>query len=152
MISLRLNLEALRNDHSKAAAAHTHLMDGACERAGDFARQYVQTNARFKRRTGKLQDGTQAEVIKRPFGRILRIFNLVSYAGIIEAGSRAHRITARHATFLRFVGKNGQLVFRKSVWHPGTRPYQFLYRATHAAFRVLEDEIAHAMNRVAQKF
>lgn len=50
----------------------------------------------------------------------------VSYAAVVEFGARPHEIVAHGDGMLRFEGRDGQPVFRKRVWHPGTRPYAFL--------------------------
>lgn len=50
------------------------------------------------------------------------------YAAPVHEGSRAHRITAKHAQALHFFW-NGHEVFRKSVWHPGVRSRPFLRNA-----------------------
>lgn len=43
----------------------------------------------------------------------------------IISGTRAHPIVARRAKALRFMWK-GKLRFFKSVWHPGTKPNDFI--------------------------
>jgi len=53
------------------------------------------------------------------------------YAAVVHEGSRPHRITARRAEYLHFWWR-GREVFRKSVWHPGTRPRPFLRNAMEA--------------------
>ncbi|AHJ88321.1 tail assembly chaperone [Mycobacterium phage Hosp] len=50
------------------------------------------------------------------------------YAAAVHEGSRPHRIAARSADALRFVW-HGRVIFRKSVWHPGTRARPFLRNA-----------------------
>lgn len=49
------------------------------------------------------------------------------YARIIEEGSKPHTITGN--PFLVFPGKSGDIVFARSVEHPGTRPYGFMGQA-----------------------
>lgn len=51
----------------------------------------------------------------------------------LENGTVAHTITARNGGMLRFV-QNGEVVFRRSVRHPGTRGTHFMaIAAQHAA-------------------
>ncbi|QPX62138.1 hypothetical protein PBI_INDLOVU_23 [Mycobacterium phage Indlovu] len=50
------------------------------------------------------------------------------YAAAVHEGSRPHLIRARRAEALRFFW-HGREVFRKSVWHPGTRSRPFLRNA-----------------------
>jgi hypothetical protein len=48
------------------------------------------------------------------------------YATYHHDGTRPHVIRPVHAKALRFVGKDGRVVFAKSVYHPGTKPNRFL--------------------------
>jgi len=50
------------------------------------------------------------------------------YAAAVHEGSRPHRIHARNAQYLHFWW-HGREVFRKSVFHPGTRARPFLRNA-----------------------
>lgn len=67
------------------------------------------------------------------------------YAQWIEAGSRAHEIKARRARFLRFE-QNGQVVFRKRVFHPGTKPARFMESARDAAEGVANQYLEAGLN------
>lgn len=53
----------------------------------------------------------------------------VDYGIYENYGTRPHRIAARNKQYLRYVTKEGQIVFRKSVNHPGTRGSYFIDRA-----------------------
>jgi hypothetical protein len=44
-----------------------------------------------------------------------------SYAKFVDEPTKAHAIVARKAKMLRFYDKSGNVVFRRSVWHPGTK-------------------------------
>lgn len=50
------------------------------------------------------------------------------YAAAVHEGSRPHYIRARRAQALHFFW-GGREMFRKSVWHPGTRSRPFLRNA-----------------------
>ena len=50
------------------------------------------------------------------------------YAAAVHEGSRPHTIRPRNAKSLRFVW-HGRVVYRKSVWHPGTKARPFLRNA-----------------------
>ena len=53
----------------------------------------------------------------------------VDYASHVIFGTRPHRIVARNARVLRFETASGDIVFRRSVFHPGTQPNDFISRA-----------------------
>lgn len=52
----------------------------------------------------------------------------VNYAMLHHDPTRPHEIRARRRQVLRFV-VGGRVVFRRRVWHPGTRGTQFLTKA-----------------------
>lgn len=115
-----------------------------------LAAAHARATTTFKDRTGSLrksivrgEKGTWAQFVKAG-GKD------APYAQWIEAGSRAHEIKARRARFLRFE-QNGQVVFRKRVFHPGTKPARFMQSARDTAEGVanqyLEAGINAAINR-----
>jgi hypothetical protein len=59
------------------------------------------------------------------------------HALYVEHDTKAHRITARKASVLRFV-QNGRVRFAHSVWHPGTTGTHFMAKAGEAGERALE--------------
>ena len=138
--------------------AHQHLLartEDAIRQAEDVAGRHaieqVDTNPTFKPRTGNLQRQTGYKLIKVG-GRILRVFNKAAYAGAIDQGARPHVIAARRKQFLRFMGRNGNWVFRRSVNRPGNKPYKFLFKATQSAGRVLADTLHREMEQIAKDF
>lgn len=52
-----------------------------------------------------------------------------NYVMVEHYGSRPHRITARRRKFLRIPVVGGGVIFRRSVWHPGTTGTFFLTRS-----------------------
>lgn len=146
------NLDEVRRGHEHFLAGNARLIQSAEDLAGRHALTYVQHYSEFKRQTGKLQDTTAYRIVRTSGGKILRITNPQPYAPSIDTGSRAHRITAKNAKALRFVTRAGVLLFRRSVWHPGTRPYKFLYNATDSAYRVLGQDLERGMTVLAERF
>lgn len=61
----------------------------------------------------------------RPFHVSGGVEATADYAAAVHEGSRPHLIRARRAEFLHFFW-HGREMFRKSVWHPGTRARPFL--------------------------
>ncbi len=147
-----LNFDEVHRAHEHFLAGNARLIVDSENVAGRHALSYVQRHSDFTRRTGKLQDKTSYRVVRTSGGRILRIANPMPYAAAIDTGSKAHRITAVNGKVLKFTTRAGTLLFRRSVWHPGTRPYKFLYNATDAAYRVLGHELKRGMGVLAERF
>ena len=146
------NLEEVKRGHAHFLAGNARLIVDAETIAGRHALTYVQRYSEFTRRTGKLQDTTRFRIVRTAGGRLLRIANPQAYAASIDTGSKAHRITAKNGKALRFMSRSGVMIFRRSVWHPGTRPYKFLYNATDSAYRVLGQELKRGMTVLAERF
>lgn len=70
---------------------------------------------------------TSGEVVKA--GRGWRVQYTSPIAALVHEGTRAHVITAKHGGKLRFKGRDGQWVYRKSVNHPGTKGNPWLWRS-----------------------
>jgi hypothetical protein len=80
----------------------------------------------------KAQAGVRTGMLKRDItkswigrGLSIRLGSSRKYALMHHEGTRPHVIRPKHAKALRFV-KDGQVVFAKSVQHPGTRPNHYL--------------------------
>lgn len=149
-----INLEALKRAHEKLKREHRAAESEALRIAGAQAQEHVRKRSVFKRRsTNSLKDNTQARVVKTRGGRILRIKWTKKHAPLIEYGTRPHVIKPRRATFLRFYSRrSGRIVYARKVMHPGTRPYKFGWKASHAAHRVLGRRLEQGMARVASRF
>lgn len=155
------NFDDIHRGHEHFLAGNERLLVQSEEIAGRHAESYVKTNSDFTRRSGKLQDKTSYRLVKTSGGRILRIVNPMPYAASIDTGSKAHWIYPKQTTTglwttrgsaLAFMGRAGVMVFRRRVWHPGTKPYKFLYNATESAYRVLGNELRRGMTDLAQRF
>jgi hypothetical protein len=78
-------------------------------------------------RTGQLRNNLHKEWFTRPNGDVgQRIGSNVPYAHLHHDGTRPHTITARRARLLRYVNRQGQVTFARSVQHPGTKPNRYL--------------------------
>lgn len=68
-------------------------------------------------------------------GRILptasgwRVVYGAKYAMYVHDGTRPHTITAKRTSTLKFIGKDGNWVYRRSVHHPGTKANPWLFRS-----------------------
>ncbi len=78
-------------------------------------------------RTGQLRGNLHKEWFTRPNGDVgQRVGSNVPYAHLHHDGTRPHVIAARRAKALRYVNASGQVVFARSVQHPGTQPNPYL--------------------------
>jgi len=145
------NLAQVKAAHRRFLEGHRRATHDELDRAGDEAHRHVESNAKFRDRSGKLRRSTNHSVrIGRNKSR-LRLKWSPRYAGFIEYGTRAHVIRPRRKKFLRFrVG--GRVVFARKVNHPGTRPYKFGWKASRAAHRVFGQRMRRRMTQLAKRF
>jgi phage gpG-like protein len=78
-------------------------------------------------RTGQLRGNLHKEWFTRPSGDVgQRVGSNVPYAHLHHDGTRPHIIRARRVPLLRYVNRQGNVVFARSVMHPGTQPNRYL--------------------------
>jgi len=124
-------LERAADDAVARARATRLFKDGAGPRRGQ--RQHLRESIRKER-------GTAVES---------RVRATAPHARFVQEGTRAHRIEARPGGTLRFViGRT--TFFRRSVWHPGTKPRPFLTNAAAASERQLRRELKRMIGDVAR--
>ncbi len=105
-------------------------------------------HATTQRRTGDAEDNWGTAWVG-PYS--LRLRSGSDHTGFIESGTRAHLITARRATFLRFqVG--GTTMFRRSVNHPGTRARPFMALAMAAGQMAMKATATRNIDNMAREF
>lgn len=115
----------------------TRVIRGAARRELETAGREVLNRARVLAPvdTGRLRASGRAEFHRtltlRPTVEI--IFD-VSYAQMVNDGTRPHIIRPRRAQALRFT-IGGRVVYAKVVHHPGTRPNPFLDKALQQVAR-----------------
>ena len=154
MIGIELqivNLPEMVQGHERFLKANDTLLQNTGERAGEVAKGHVQHYAKFKRRTGKLQDKTDYRVVRLSGGRLVKIYSPLPYAAAIDGGAKPHIIRGKNGGRLKFKVK-GQWRSPRQVKHPGNRAYRFLYNATDAGYRVMGQELTSGMSRLAQRF
>lgn len=145
-------------DFSEAIKAHAIVVSRTglavqrrADEAGVYAKKYVYDSPGFVPRTGNLQKKTGHKVVVQRKGKALILRNPAKYARAIDQGSPPHIIRARNAKALRFM-VGGRWVFRKSVMHPGNRPFRFLKAAVPVAGRVWSEGIGADMVTIASRF
>lgn len=141
------SLAQMKTKHARLVEQNDVAIREALAKAGAQALDVVDKRPGFKRRTGRLQEGTKARVTSRIGGGRLRITNSVRYAQWIEYGRGW--VYPKTKPYLRFrVG--GRWVTAKRV-RP-SKPYKFLYRAHRSAARVFEREMRERMHRISAWF
>lgn len=77
-------------------------------------------------RTGHLRRSIgPARVTETTSGASGELTVSAKYAPALEYGTKPYTIRARHGKALRFIGRGGKPIFRRSVNHPGIRPHPF---------------------------
>lgn len=83
-------------------------------------------------RTGRLLSTIDVRVGQNrrgPYAMVVAGGKGIKYTGYEHDGTEPHIIRARRKKFLRFVNRDGEVVFRKQVMHPGTTGTLFLTMA-----------------------
>jgi hypothetical protein len=149
---------AIKKGHQKFLIEIRREEARSLAQAGEYADTHVRTKSKFKRRSSgdSVKDKTEWRIVKTSSGSTLAISNSKKVNGFdvsrgLESGTRAHVIRARPGRTLRFIS-HGRVFFRKSVFHPGTKPYRFLENATTAAYRRLGKLLDERFTRAARKF
>lgn len=124
-------------------ATRSHIDDGAVERVlfgpdGVVRRVTESAAKRIARRaqvlapvrTGRLRDSIRAGEARRtgPAEMTAEVTAGAAHAVYVHEGTSPHVIRPRTGKALRFTA-GGQLVFARSVMHPGTSPNRFLIQA-----------------------
>lgn len=141
----------VKRAHQHIAAETARAIEESLEFAGRFAESHVDQYPQFRPRTGQLQAATTHKVIRTRGGKLLKIQNRKAYAAAIDKGAKPHTIAGRNGGLLKFRTSRGW-VSKRSVQHPGNRPYKFLYRATTAAYRVLGRNLQQRLSAIARSF
>jgi hypothetical protein len=155
------NLAEIHRGHERFKADLRRELDAALDeqKLTEEAQAHIKANAAFRSRTGNLVSKTEAKVVKLKNGRVVKLRNKAKYAAALDSGSGLHGprhskyiIRARRAKYLRFIGRDGNVVYRKSVLHPGVKPTHFLRTATAVIARKSAERLRAAMARAAEKF
>jgi len=117
---------------SEAVTAYVRATNGPIMRDLDRRADRVQRvmRAYVRVRTGYLLSTIRKQ--RSPKNGLVRVIagsRKISYTAYENYGTRPHSITARNKKYLRFVTRDGRVVFAKKVYHPGTRGSFFIDRA-----------------------
>ncbi len=127
-------------------------MRNAIQVAGNEAAHEAQQHHLYKDRSGALTKSTHAG---RPqyslsAGTPLYIDVIADapHALFIERGTKRHAIKAKNGRALK-IPMGGGFLFRKSVQHPGTKPYRFLQNAVDKTIPLLTKQLIPAAIEIA---
>jgi hypothetical protein len=112
-------------------------IDIAIQKGAKEIQSYGRRVHRFKRQSGDLQRSISIRFNRQAHAASIFLDTGVAYyAGYVHGGTRPHEIVAKNKKSLLFTSY-GRNVFRKKVFHPGTKPDEFLFEAG----RALKDKI-----------
>jgi len=101
----------------------TKMVYAAAERYNDDINDTIDSGHGFTTSTGQLQQS----INWLPNGDgAATVFANAAYAPYVEFGTRPHVINAKNRKALKFAGGGG-FIFRRSVHHPGSKPFPFFY-------------------------
>jgi HK97 gp10 family phage protein len=115
-------------------------------------RGYDRARAEVPVKTGALQSRIRKRITSQSHGARGELRVHSAYARSIDEGSRPHVISAKNAPFLRFRGRGGGWVSKKSVNHPGTKAQPFMARARDEMRETLTRNVEQAVRRFASRF
>lgn len=133
---------------------HGEIMS-ALERTVRLAAQYAKIpsgtyqgqSAVYVSRTGQLRSSISTYVIGGLSGDYVgSVVANAKQARFMEFGTKAHPITARRKSFLRFQVA-GVTMFRRSIMHPGTKARPFMRAAQERTIPFFEGLVAEAFVR-----
>jgi hypothetical protein len=124
----------------QAPAISAPLLQRALSASSAILAKYT-TKATVPWRTGFLTQSFKAQLE----GLSLTWFPTADYAKYVEFGTRPHAITAVNGQALVWYGMDHPV---RNVWHPGTRPDDFMGRIMESATPEIEDTFGQALNAI----
>lgn len=142
-----INLGPLYKAHNEFKVSLRKTISNALTVAGNAVKESVLNETSFK--GTKLRKAVRFR--KSVFSAKLSINR--EHASYLEHGTQPHEIRARRKRFLKFFwAEQGQVVFRKRVWHPGNRATHFWSRANQIGFTKMAAYLERAMPQLASRF
>lgn len=86
--------------------------------------------------TGRLRRDISKKWVPSRSGRmVIQVGSSLKHAMMHHEGTKPHIIRARNARALRYINRDGNVVFATAVHHPGTRANRYLENALPLALR-----------------
>lgn len=124
-----INSKAFQSWFAAAGASLRKNVASALQRTSVAAATYAKLSKLYKSHTYGLRKSIRHQLVNEFHSKVSAN---AKYAGWVEDGTQPHPIRARRKKALRFV-QNGAVTFRKSVFHPGTKPRPFMKEAQEKA-------------------
>lgn len=144
---IQLDGAAFRDSLKQTALALEEAALDALEAAVAAAERSAFDTTLYNDDTRELRASTKGVIDRAAYSA--KVSNRAKHAVFIENGTRPHAIVARHASVLRFT-VGGRTIFRRRVWHPGTKARPFMRVAgdvgTHALEHRLAELVAQAVH------
>jgi hypothetical protein len=159
-----------RTPNVKMTVELVHWRDrrGRFAKADDYMRERMRLNTRAELETMKKLARDTSPVGKAPKpdserfknqwrvafkenkdGGLGELENVSPIAQFVMLPTRPHIIKARKAKYLRFVGRGGDVVFRKQVSHPGTKGNDLLTKVYQASEASLQRSLQKAAEQAS---
>lgn len=123
-----IDIGDLRRQHSKLLAKTASGIDNAAREIAQRSANVAQNTNALKVRTGRGRAGWLWKTYRLQNGAGGSLENRVPYMAYQERGTglwgprhAKYPIVARRAKALRFIGRDGSVVFRRRVMHPGVQ-------------------------------
>lgn len=146
---ISINLDEIKAAHEALMKEIDEICKDKMKLLGNSAAFHASQTTSFKGTS--LKNSVQYAPKNTKYTLGIRVFTNKSHASFLEEGTKPHVIQARKARALRFV-KDGNVVFTKSVNHPGTKPTFWFSKATTKAEHQVLPELTNDLERIAQKF
>lgn len=149
-----IDVSGLLKRWDRAVDALANRVTRAAEVAAKEGAEHAKAFGTFKDRTGLTRRMTRGVSILRSRWTGLAWFeSRVLHASFLDGGTKPHEIHPRPPNkVLRFIGKDGQVVFARKVNHPGTRPYGYMGAGALKVERVLQREAEIAAKEAETAF
>lgn len=112
-------------------------------------KEHASEHHRYTSCSGALERDGIVTMVKDNKG-ILTLNPRIPYAVFVHQGTKAHDITPRHKSVLRWADGAG-FNFAKRVKHPGTRPDQFLYQAADEMESKIQSRFQSALEKIIEE-
>ena len=139
---LVLDINSLRSQSASLISQIQQITQEELKKAAEQAKENVAATTAFKgdvlKKQVKIHQAGQYE---------FQIYMDSKIAAYMNDGTKPHEIRARRVRFLKFI-QAGKFIYRKRVYHPGTKATHFFDEACQAAFGELAERLTDRLNAI----